>query len=404
MPFYSYTAVNNDGVLIKGALEGNDIETVRDTIASSGLYIITLRKLSYYNSYIRKLVLTRSVKRAEIIEFTKNLSVMLRAGIPILKALSDIADGLENRYFQQIINSMRRKIELGSSFSEAAACWNVFPEIFVRLSIVGEETGNLEKSFSDVAIHLEKMEDLSSSIKRALIYPVFAIVSTGGALLFWLVYVLPKVMDIFKNMGLALPLPTRILLHMSDFCRNYWYMLLIAPVVLFLLIKLLRRKKKTLYYMDLLIISLPVVKNVTYNRLLALFSEQLRILTVAGITIDRSLEIIFAVINNEVFRNAIANIREEIALGSRISNAIGKQKVFPTIVTRMIDVGETSGNLDKQFAHLSDYYLKILDDVSQKIGKMVEPIVIGIIGFIFALIIMGLLLPIYDLVAKIGTL
>ena len=404
MPFYSYTAVNHDGALIKGAMEGNDIETVRDTISSFGLYVITLRKLSHYNSYIRKLVLKRSIKRVEIIEFTKNLSVMFKSGIPILKALSDIADGLENRYFQQVINSMRRKIEFGSSFSEAAACWDIFPDIFIRLTMVGEETGNLERSFSDVATHLEKMEDLSSAIKRALIYPAFAVVSTMGALLFWLIYVLPKVMEIFRNMGLALPLPTRILLHSSDFSRSYWYLLLITPVTLLILIKLLRRKKKIRYYMDLLTIMLPVIKHIAYNRLLALFAEQLRILTVAGITIDRSLEIISDVINNEVFRDSIVRIREEIALGSRISDAIGKQKIFPTLVTRMIDVGETSGNLDEQFSHLSDHYLKKLDDVSQKIGTMVEPIVIGVIGFLFALIIMGLLLPIYDLVSKIGAL
>ena len=404
MAFYSYTAVNSDGTLIKGAMEGSDIETVRDTIASFGLYVITLRKLSHYNSYIRKLVLTRSVRRPEIVEFARNLSVMLKAGIPILKALSDIADGLENKYLQQTINSMRRKIEFGSSFSEAAACFNVFPDIFIRLSRVGEETGNLERSFSDVATHLEKMEDLSSSIKRALIYPAFAIVSTIGALLFWLVYVLPKVMEIFRNMSLALPLPTRILLHMSDFCRSYWYLLLITPVALLIFIKLLRRKEKTRYYIDLLTIRLPVIKHITHNRLLALFTEQIRILTVAGITIDRSLETISGVISNEVFRNSIGRIREEIALGSRISDAIGKEKVFPTLVTRMIDVGESSGNLDKQFADLSEHYLKKLDGISQKIGTMIEPIVIGVIGSLFALIIMGLLLPIYDLVAKIGTL
>lgn len=403
MAFYSYTAVNSDGTLIKGAMEGSDIETVRDTIASFGLYIITLKRLSHYNSYIRKLVLTRSVRRTEIVEFARNLSVMLKAGIPILKALSDIADGLENKHLQQTIHSMRRKIEFGSSFSEAAACFNVFPDIFIRLSRVGEETGNLERSFTDVATHLEKMEDLSSSIKRALIYPAFAIVSTMGALLFWLVYVLPKVMEIFRNMGLALPLPTRILLHMSDFCRSYWYLLLITPMALLIFIKLLRRKEKIRCYMDLLTIRLPVIKHITYNRLLALFTEQIRILTVAGITIDRSLETISDVISNEAFRNSIGRIREEIALGSRISDAIGKEKVFPTLVTRMIEVGESSGNLDKQFAHLSEHYLKKLDDVSQKIGTMIEPIVIGVIGSLFALIIMGLLLPIYDLVAKIGT-
>ena len=404
MAFYSYSAVNSDGALIRGAIEGNDPEIARDDISSSGLYVITLRKLNPLSSSIRKFAHMRSIRRPEIIEFAKNFSIMLRSGIPILSALSDIADGMDNKYFQQTIFSIRRKIEFGSSFSDAADSFHVFPDIFVRLSRVGEETGNLERSFLDVATHLEKMEDLSSSIKRALIYPVFAIVSTMGALLFWLVYVLPKVMEIFRNMGLALPLPTRILLYMSDFCRGYWYLLLITPVALLIGIRLLRRRKKIRYYTDLMTINLPVIKHITHNRCLALFAEQLRILTVAGITIDRSLETISEVIGNEVFKEAIARTREEISLGSRISDAIGKQKVFPTLVARMIDVGESSGNLDEQFSHLSDHYLKRLDSISQKIGTMIEPIVIGVIGLLFALIIMGLLLPIYDLVAKIGTM
>lgn len=403
MAFYSYTAVNSEGALIRGAMEGNDQESVRDAMTSFGLYVISLRKLNRFSTYIRQFALIRSIKRADIIEFAKNLSVMVRSGIPILKALSDIADGMENKYFQQIIIGMRRKIEFGSSFSDAAASCNVFPDIFVRLSRVGEETGNLERSFLDVANHLEKMEDLASSIKRALIYPAFAIVSTFGALLFWLIYVLPKVMEIFTNMSLDLPLPTRILLYMSDFCRGYWYLLLITPVVFLAGIKLLRKRKQTRYYMDLMTIKLPVIKHVTYNRLLALFSEQLRILTVAGITIDRSLETISDVIGNEVFKDSVSKIREEIALGSRISDAVSRQKVFPRLSVRMIEVGEASGNLDEQFAHLSDHYLKELDDISRKIGAMIEPIVIGVIGFLFALIIMGLLLPIYDLVARIGT-
>ena len=403
MAFYSYSAVNSDGALIRGAIEGNDPEIARDDISSSGLYVITLRKLNPLSSSIRKFAHMRSIRRPEIIEFAKNFSIMLRSGIPILSALSDIADGMDNKYFQQTIFSIRRKIEFGSSFSDAADSFHVFPDIFVRLSRVGEETGNLERSFLDVAIHLEKMENLSSSIKRALIYPAFAIVSTFGALLFWLIYVLPKVMEIFKNMSLDLPLPTRILLHMSDFCRNYWYLLLITPVVLVFGIRMLRRRKKARYYLDLLTIKIPVIKHVTYNMLLALFAEQLRILTVAGITIDRSLETISDVIGNEVFKDSVVRIREEIALGSRISDAIGKQKVFPKLVTRMIDVGEASGNLDEQFLHLSDHYIRELDNVSKKIGAMIEPIVIGVIGLLFALIIMGLLLPIYDLVAKIGT-
>ncbi|MFQ5736709.1 MAG: type II secretion system F family protein [Thermodesulfobacteriota bacterium] len=404
MPFFSYKAINAEGGVIKGSMEGEDIDTVRDAVTSAGLYIINLKRTNPRLSSLRRFIRIRSIKRTEIIEFASNLAVMLRAGMPILMAHSDIARTLENRYLRQTVNSMRRMIELGSGFSEAAEAQGVFPDIFVRMTRVGEETGKLEKSLLDVAAHLQKMEDLSAALKRALIYPAFAVISTLGALLFWLIYVLPKIMDIFTDMGLALPLPTRILLFMSGFTQSYWYLMVIIPVSIFFALGYLkRRNRKVAYYLDMAKIKAPVLKHISYNRLVALFCEQMRILNTAGIPIDKSLRIVSEVIGNEVFRTAIDRIREEIALGGRISDSLGRQKVFPLLVTRMVDIGEASGSLDEQFEYLSGHYLARLDDISQKISKMVEPLVIGVIGLMFALIILGLLLPVYDLVSKVGT-
>ena len=308
-----------------------------------------------------------------------------------------------NKFFREKINSIKRMVEHGSRFSDAiAAHQEIFPDIFVRIVVIGEETGGLDKSLSDVATHLQKMEDLRSAIKRALIYPTFAVVTTMGALLFWLMYVLPKVIVIFKDMGTTLPLSTRILIAISKFSQSYWYLILAMPVITFLIIKALRQKKETRFYIDLMKIKLPVMKHIIYNKLLALFAEQLRILTVAGIPVNRSFAIISNVIGNDVFCLAIDKSLENIAAGSMISEALKKYKVFPPMVIRMIQIGETSGTLDEQFAYLSDYYLKKLDDVSEKLGKMIEPIVISVIGLIFAFIIVGLLFPIYDLITTIG--
>ena len=404
MPFYAYKGINADGGVIKGSMEGADIDTVRDAVSSAGLYVVNLKQTNYYFSSLHKHILIRSIRRTEVIEFATNLAVMLKAGMPILVAHADIARTVENAYLRQTINSMRRMIELGGGFSEAAEAQSVFPDIFVRITRVGEETGNLEKSLLDVAAHLQKMEELSASLKRALIYPAFAVISTFGALLFWLVYVMPKIMNIFVDMGMALPLPTRILLAASNFAQSYWYAIIFAPVAAFVVLGYLKKKKpKVAYYVDLAKIRAPILKHIVHNRLLALFTEQMRILNTAGIPIDKSLRIVSEVIGNEVFRVAIDNIREDIALGSRISDSLAKQKVFSLLLTRMVDIGEASGSLDEQFEYLSGHYLTKLDDVSQKISKMVEPLVIGFVGIMFAMIILGLLLPIYDLVSKVGS-
>jgi len=404
MPFYAYKAINAEGGVIKGSMEGADIDTVRDAVASAGLYVVNLKRTNYYLSSIYKLALARSIRRTDVIEFANNLAVMLKAGMPILTAHADIAKTAQNAYLRQTVNSMRRMIELGSGFSEAAEAQGVFPDIFVRITRVGEETGNLEKSLLDVAAHLQKMEELSAALKRALIYPAFAVVSTFGALLFWLVYVLPKIMGVFKDMGLALPLPTRILLATSGFAKSYWYLIIFGPLAAVVTLAYLKKKRPFVaYWIDMAKIKAPILKHIVHNRLLALFTEQMRILNTAGIPIDRSLKIISEVIGNEVFRRAIYRIREDIAMGSRISDSIARQKVFSLLLTRMIDIGEASGSLDEQYEYLSGHYIARLDDVSQKMSKMVEPLVIGFVGLMFAMIILGLLLPIYDLVSKVGT-
>lgn len=403
MPVFSYKAIDRNGAIVRGMVEGMDMDIAYDNIMSSGLHVVNITKANQLIASISKKLNARKIRRTDIIEFANNMSVMLRAGVPIISVLSDLSETTENKFFREKINSIKRMVEQGSRFSDAiAAHQEIFPDIFVRIVVIGEETGGLDKSLSDVATHLQKMEDLRSAIKRALIYPIFAIVTTMGALLFWLMYVLPKVIVIFKDMGTTLPLSTRILIAVSEFSQSYWYLILSMPVIAFLIIKALRQKKETRYYMDLLKIKLPVMKHIIYNKLLALFSEQLRILTVAGIPVNRSFAIISNVIGNDVFCIAIDKSLENIAAGSMISEALKKHKVFPPMVTRMIQIGETSGTLDEQFAYLSDYYLKKLDDVSEKLGKMIEPIVISVIGLMFAFIIVGLLFPIYDLITTIG--
>ena len=403
MKFFSYKAIDSEGAMVKGVAEAEDIGSVYGDLSSKGLYILSVRKANTAIANIKKAFMARKIKRRDVIEFANNLSVMLRAGVPLLTALGDITVTTENKYIKTIIADIKRQTEMGMRFSDAVEFYKgIFPDVFVRLVKVGEETGRLEKSLADIATHLQRMEDLAQAIKRALIYPAFAIVTTTGALIFWLAYVLPKIMGTLKEMGVKLPLITRILLHVSDFAKAYWYLIPFLPVAGFLVVQVLKRKEVTRYYVDAIKIRLPIVKLVVYNKLLALFSEQLRILIVAGLTIDRSFDIIADVIGNEVFKRAILMSRESISTGSRISDALREHKVFPPLVVRMVDIGETSGNLDEQFAFLSDHYLKKLDDISEKMGKMIEPIVIAVIGVLFAVIIVGLMFPLYDLITQFG--
>jgi type II secretory pathway component PulF len=403
MPFFSYKAIDNNGEVVRGQIEGGDIDLVYDNIVSSGLHILNIQKASSLSGLYLKKTQRWGIKGKDIIEFANNLSVMLRSGLPLITSISDIAESIENRKFRTKLIEIRNSIELGSSFSVALSQQqDIFPDIFVNLISVGEETGRLDESLSDIAVHLQRMEDLKSAIIRALIYPVFALVGTIGALLFWLIYVLPKISGLFTSMDITLPPMTQALISASDFSQKHWYVFIVAPAAIYVIYKILSKHRRTKYYVDAAKLKLPIIKLILHNKLLALFSEQLRILVAAGVTIDRAFDVMIEVVNNEVFKRALVDTRENIMLGSKISDALKRHLgLFPNMVSRMIAIGETTGNLNEQLDNLSRYFLDKLDDISQKMGKMIEPIIIILIGGIFVVIILGLLSPIYDLISGI---
>ena len=404
MPFFAYKAIDNTGLVVKGFVEESNIEVAYSSITSSGLHILNVRRSSRaLDLYLQKLR-SWGIKNRDVIEFASNLAVMLRAGLPLTTSLSDIIETMDNKRFKSKLIDIKRSIELGSGFSIALSQHkDVFPEMFVNLIAVGEETGRLDESLSDVAIHLQRMEDLRSAIIRALMYPVFALLGTFGALLFWLVYVLPQMSELFVSMDIELPALTKFLMVASDYSQANWHLFFVVPVAIYAGIKMLSQIERTRYYIDAAKLRIPIVKLILHNMLLALFAEQLRILVAAGITIDRAFDIMIKVINHAVFKKALIEIRESILLGSKISEAIKKHKtLFPNLVIRMISIGESTGNLNEQLNYLSEYFLKKLDDISDKLGKLIEPIIILVIGAIFVIIILGLLSPIYDLVAGVG--
>ncbi len=403
MSNYSYKALDANGDLIKGILEADNTASVHKNLTTRGLFVLSVKESSIMLKKISDRFITWRIGRKDIIEFSSNLSIMIRAGVPILTALDDIIDTIDNEHLKSTISDIKKNIEMGARLSDALELHkSIFPDILIRLVRVGEETGRLEESLSEVADHLQKLEDLASTVKRALIYPLFSLITTGAAVIFWLAYVLPKIMQVIRDLGVKMPLLTKILYELSKITEEYWYILLIIPVLIFLIIQTMKLRPKTRYYLDYIKIKIPIIKLLIYNRLLALFSEQLRLLITAGITIDRSLDVAADVMGNEVFKKAILESKKEIETGSKISDALSTQKIFPSLFIRMVAIGESSGNLDKQFNFLAEHYYKLVDDFSDKVGKMIEPILIITLGCIMGLMVAGVLLPMYDVFTKLA--
>jgi general secretion pathway protein F/type IV pilus assembly protein PilC len=400
---YSFKALDADGIVIRGILEADNASSVHENLAARGLFVLHVKQSSLLFKKIIDKFITWRITRKDIIEFSSNLSLMVRAGVPILAALDDIIDTIDNKQLKSTVRDIKKNIEMGSRLSDYLDLHKkIFPDILVRLVRVGEETGRFEESLSEVADHLQKMEDLATTVKRALIYPFFSLITTGAAVIFWLAYVLPKIMLVIRDLGVTMPLLTVILYELSKFTENYWYILLIIPVLIFLVIQAMKLRPETRYHWDYIKIKLPIVKLLVYNKLLALFSEQLRLLITAGITIDRSLDVAADVMGNEVFKRAILKSKADVVAGNKISDALSARSIFPPLFIRMVSIGESSGNLDQQFSFLARHYYKLVDDFSDKVGKMIEPVLIITLGCLMGLMVAGVLLPMYDVFTKLA--
>ena len=403
MSNYSYKALDTEGDMIRGMLEAENESSVYDSLRSRGLFVVDVRKSSVFLKRVSDKFLTFRIRRKDTIEFSSNLAIMIRAGVPILAALDDIVDTMENAHLKSVVEDIKKNIEMGSRLSDALELHkSIFPDILVRLVRIGEETGRLEGSLSEVAGHLQKLEDLAATVKRALIYPLFSLITTGLAVIFWLAYVLPKIMQVIRDLGVKMPLLTRILYELSKVTEEYWYVMLVIPVMAVLGLQAMKFRSATRYYLDYLKIRTPILKLLVYNRLLALFCEQMRLLITAGITIDRSMDVAADVMGNEVFRRAIQEAKLDIMAGNKISDAINDRRIFPPLLVRMVAIGESSGNLDQQFNFLATHYYKLVDDFSDKIGKMIEPVLIIGLGCVMGLMVAGVLLPMYDVFTKLA--
>ncbi len=245
MNYYFYKAVNIDGSLIDGIVEAEDQAAVYDDLTAKSLRVLAVKKASKMAAMLRQRFASRGVKRVDVIECVRNLSVMLTAGIPLLSALEDSIEATENKSLKSALTDAKKEIELGLNFSDALSRQKgIFPDILVRLTKVGESTGRLDKSLTDVADHLQRMEDLSQAIKRSLFYPVFAIVTTTGAMIFWFVYVLPKIMNVIQEMGVELPFITRVLMALSNAISTYWYVIVCVVIALAIAVQVMRSREE----------------------------------------------------------------------------------------------------------------------------------------------------------------
>lgn len=409
---FRYIAIDHSGKEIKGTIDGSSISDVIDKLLRTGIEIIEINPAGMLGRIINMTKHRASsgrINRKALIEFSLNLSTFIKAGIPLLTALRDISESFDNPKLKNAVNEVIEQVEAGSPLWEAfSKDKKAFPRIFPTLIKIGEETGQLEKILTNITSHLKRIDDIQGNVKKALIYPIFVMTSSVGALFFWFIFVMPKMAALFRDMNITLPPITRALLWTGDALQSSWHVIIIALIIAVISPKVLPKiaGPRAKFFMDCLKLKLPILKSIIYNSQLAFISEYMGILLKAGIPIDKILSIVNETISNTVFKKAIMEVVEDISYGTTMHQSFMNrlflnQHLFPGIFLRMIKIGEDTGNLDGNLDFLADYYHKVIEDISQKMGKMLEPIIMASVGLIFAIIFIGLLLPVYDLISNV---
>ena len=404
MPLFSVEAIDFEGNKIKRTFDVPNEDILLSILESSGLTPLKIKKLPQIFVYLNLLRFFRRVKKIEIIEILDNLHLIVKSGLPINTGLMDLAKDAENSAIKEMLLDISFQVQGGIPLSKAVERYNkYFPSVVISLFKIGEETGTLDKTLKDAANHLRKIEELKGKAKQALIYPAFALTSILGAMIFWLTFVIPKIMEVFKSFGMELPLMTRVLILASDFTQQYIIYIIISIFTFVISILLFRRlSNKFRYTTDRILLKLPIVGLIVKNFNYAFFAEYIRLMIRAGLPLYQALNIIEKAIRNSIFKNAVKNSREGIEEGKSFSSSLKEQNIFPSFVIRMISIGEQTGSLDEQLGHIADYYYAKVDYISQNIAKMIEPIVIGILGVFLLVLVLGLIAPIYQLLSDIS--
>lgn len=406
MPQYTYTAIDDDGKPVDGTLKAENEDELATNLSQMGYYLLTAtaaKQGKKAKKWVKRGFYFGNVKQREIITFTHHLSTVLSAGIPILQGLEDLVEQTENARFKEILSETRDDVQGGSSLSDAMAKHpEAFPELYVNLLRAGETSGEVDRVLAEIARFLEWQEEMTANVKQITIYPavVFgAIVLLVGYLF---AFVLPTFTKILTQLNVPLPLPTLIVIAISNFMKNYWWLLLIGIAGVITTTKVILRFPWGKYAFDRFKLGIPIFGTLIRKIALSRFAHFMALLYSAGVDILESLAVVEKVVGNEVIARVIRDAREQVKAGHRLSEPLRASKQFPPMVVRMVEIGEISGQLDKTLLKVSNFYDREIPQTVKKVFAAFEPIMIVFLAGIVLLVAVSMYLPLYSSLGQLG--
>ena len=399
MPTFGYVVKDKVGKTHSGTLEVDSRNALIEQLWKQEFVVLSIEEKPQGKALLK--VGQPTVKAEQLVIFSRQLATMVDSGIPITPALDVLAEQMDDKHFRTTLKKIRDDIEAGASLSEALGRHpRIFSDFFVNMVRAGESSGRLDEILDRVATYIEKVSVLMGKVRASLFYPAFVTVLSIVITTFLVVVIVPKFKEIFHSLGGELPLPTRILLGVSDFIGKYLAVEVAALILLGVLLKFYISTPGGRLWFDQTVLKVPIIGKLLQKVFIARFSRTLSTLVKSGVPILSSLEIVAKTAGNKVVERAVISARASIKEGENIADPLAHSKVFPGMVTRMISMGERTGELEKMLTKIADFYESEGDVAITALTSLIEPIVIAVLGVVIGSIVISLFLPIF----KISTL
>lgn len=401
MPLFEWRGKSVTGEIRKGVIEAPNPQVVEVYLRRLNITPINIipKKEAVFKFRLRR----KFVSEKDLALFTRQFATMLESGLSIIRALETLAMQQKNISFKEIISEIKRKIETGSSLSDAMEEYSkVFGTLYIQMVRSGESAGNLEGVLRRLSDYLERIIALKAKIKHAMIYPSMIIIVTAIVISIIMIFVIPKFAQLFKEAGQTLPLPTLILIKISYNFKKIFLITLFLFISLFLAFKYYRKSEKGRYNTDKILLKLPLLGELFHKAAISRIARTLASLIGSGVPLLQALTIAGQTSGNKVLEKAMEEIRINVSAGHSIADPMFYTGVFPYLVVEMVRVGEVAGNLEEMLNKVADFYEEEVDRTVQTLSTLIEPILLIILGVVIGSILIALYLPIFKLGAIVG--
>ncbi len=400
MPVYTWKGRTRNGEAREGTLEAANREEALAALRRQGIIGPTVKEKGREIALPR---LRKGVKQKDIAIFTRQFSVMIDAGLPLVQCLEILAQQQPNKVFQNVLNEIRQDVEAGATLADAMRKHpKVFDDLFCNMVAAGETGGILDTILQRLSTYIEKIVKLKAAVKGALVYPVSVLVIAAVVVWVILTFVIPVFADLFTGLGAELPLPTRLTIALSHFLRRWWWLILLSIGGAIFGIKQYRKTERGRRVLDNMMLHIPVLGMLLRKIAVARFCRTLGTLTSSGVAILDGLEITARTSGNAIIEDAIMKVRAAVEEGKTIAQPLRETGVFPDMVVQMIEVGEQTGALDTMLSKIADFYEDEVDEATQNLLSLLEPVMIVILGTVIGGIVVSMYMPMFSLIGKIG--